>query len=374
MSSRAYRKTTIRDVAAAASVSVTTVSHVVSGVPGYSEETVQRVRRAIQDLNYVPSYVARGLRQRATNTIGVCATDPYDGGSDDVGSFTRHLWRGILDEADRHQQSVLHFPKSVRDGNEPGPFLNGLLDGLIMTANPSDPRPTLVARAGLPVVAVCPGAHQPDGVGVVAANEESMMALGLQHLWDLGHRVIAHVAGPVKRIIVGSQQLALPDGIATWRMDAFIGWLTSRGAFDDRLVHPGTNWDEEDYKGVLTEWMSGPKPTAVFCANDRKAWALIRAAQELGLNVPGDLSVMGVDDDPPREGETMSLTSIRVPVRDMGRMAVETVLRIAAGEPPQNCRRVVPVTELEWRASTAPIELKSRSSATESKSTRRKRQ
>lgn len=353
---RAYKKATIKDVAAAASVSITTVSHVVSGVPGYSAETVRKVRAAIQQLNYVPSYVARGLRQRATNTIGVCSDDPYDRSDGPGGTFSRQFWRGILDEADRLDQSILHFPRAVRNGTHPEPFLNGQIDGVIMTANHLDNRPRLVAQAGLPVVIVARSYDIPDQAGLVKVSERSIVELGMNFLWELGHRRIAHLTGPHQDIYENGELRVTADDVAVARLEHYEGFMRLREAWNPHLLFNGTReWGVQVLPDEFIPWFRINRPTALFCANDLIADAARRSLAALGIDVPGEVSILGIDDDPVGIMREPHLTTIRVPVEEVGAASVRAVLAIGAGQSAASQRYEIDATELVVRASTGPM-------------------
>ncbi|MCG9895043.1 MAG: LacI family transcriptional regulator [Fimbriimonadaceae bacterium] len=356
---RRYRKATIRDVAAEAKVSMTTVSHVVSGASGYSEATIAKVREAIAKLNYVPSFAAKGLRQAATQTIGVCATDPFHQDQMSESLFSRRLWRGILDEADECGYSIIHFPRKVREEAEPSFFLNGLLDGLIMTAVELDRRPALVAESGLPVVVVSPRFEVVPPLACVEADEDSAIRLGLERLWELGHRRIAHLSGPADTVIRDGVPVYLADGVASARKEAFANWMTQRGIDPAPMLLSAGAWRPGEGCPDLAEWLRRVRPTAVFAANDELAWGVIRAARSLGLEVPRDLSVIGIDDDIPDPSEPLRLTTIRIPVVEIGRTAMRTILAVLRGEDQPGRRTVLPVTDLLDRDTTAPAQIPS---------------
>src|SRR6185369_10598258 len=113
---RQFRKATIKDVAARSGVSTTTVSNFVSGNTGVcSPETAERIRQAISALHYVPSSLTRGLRHRPPATIGVCLPNPLDSDVYFGFFFLERLWRGIMQQADKENYSLLHYPQTVRD-------------------------------------------------------------------------------------------------------------------------------------------------------------------------------------------------------------------------------------------------------------------
>jgi len=123
---------------------------------------------------------------------------PLDPNIDFGFHFYERLWRGIVAEADRIDYSLLHFPASVRKGASTDAFLDGRIDGILYHANThTDPneRPARLASAGLPTVLLTRSRDLPDGCGTVYIDENSTANLAMEHLWDLGHRRIAHIAG-----------------------------------------------------------------------------------------------------------------------------------------------------------------------------------
>ncbi|CAN5726875.1 substrate-binding domain-containing protein [soil metagenome] len=350
---RAFKKTSIKDVARRAAVSVTTVSHIVSQTPGYSAETIKRVKDAIEELNYVPSYAANGLRQRSTKTIGVCATDPFITTGRNVGSFPDRLWAGILEEADLHRFKVLHFPHSIRESEDAGEFLNGQIDGLIICAHRYDRRPATAARAGLPVVLVARTFDIPDGVHTVAVNEKEIIASGLEHLYELGHRRIAYIAGPAFEMEPTDIQALSYDDVARARLIAYQDWMESRVPdFAPRWTLT-PNWDRIDLTEAVGNWMAEDAPTAIFACSDVMAGEALRAAQALGIDVPSQLSVLGIDNERESAFLTPSLSSIEVPVQPLGRFAVHTLLSVQRGDP-SPAPFAIPDPEVFQRASTGP--------------------
>lgn len=348
---RSYRKATIREVAERAGVSVTTVSHVVSGQRAYAPETERKVREAIAELKYTPSYVARGLRQKATMTLGVCGFDPLRIPSPARRRFAEELWRGVSLEADASDYSLLYYCDRIRSGEVADPFLNGLIDGLLMIQLPNDRRPAEIAAAGLPVVVQFQGRDLPPGVGAAYLDEDEAACLALQCLWDLGHRRIAYLAGPVSDDGLWRAKEP-PDPIALWRLEAFRAWATRAGVYSEERVAAADAWEPETVLPILQAWMRQPQPpTAVFCANDAIAIAVFEAACELGIELPTELSVVGIDDVAQASTVHPSLTTIPVPVEEIGRESVRALLRRMAGRPVEECRTKVPLPGLILRES-----------------------
>ncbi len=359
MTTRTFRKSSIKDVARRAGVSTTTVSYFVNGREDVcAAETAKRIRAAIAELQYTPSSLTRGLRQGATNTIGVCLYSPLDPELLYGNLFFERLWRGIVREMDAADLSMIHYPLSVRSGSNSDAFLDGRVDGLLFHGL-DGARAQKVVRAGMPAVMLTRSQDLPDGCGAAYADEEQTVSLAVDHLLSLGHRRLAHLAGPVGSYpeISASADHSRPDDIALQRLEAYTSRMAAEGIFDPQLVGYGGSWQDSDGKvaSILAGWqkLTSP-PTAIICANDVLACAVLKAAAEAGIAVPKDLSVVGIDDSPEAREAVVPLTSVCVPVEEIGRQAVRSLLCLMGGEPSEACRVAVPVTNIVVRGSTAP--------------------
>ena len=357
---RRHRKATIKDIAERAGVSVTTVSHFQSGRAGVcSAETAERLREAIAHLQYTPNSLSRSLRIGSTRTLGISVGRPARG-KDPEFSFIERLWRGIDSATDEAEYSQLYYPASVRYGASLDPFLDGRIDGLILAPSIYDKRPAKIATLKMPLVLVNWSGALPDECGTVYANEHDTVNLAMSHLWSLGHRRIAHVSGPVEPTQETTELAGAPSIVAQTRRDGYIAWMRARNLYDPDLYLNANSWFGRVGKPLIRErfaqWMrlSSP-PTAVFCANDALAIEVIHAAQAHGLDVPRQLSVVGVDNQ--IEGLLLKprLTSIVIPAEEIGRELVKAMLNLMAGAPVEDCRKVLRVTNLEVGASTAPL-------------------
>ncbi len=354
---RRFQKATIKDVAARSGVSTTTVSNYVSGNENVcSSETAARIREAIAALQYVPSSLTRGLRQRAGKTIGVCLPNPLDPDVSFGFSFLERIWRGIVQAADQTDYALLHYPVSVRESSSAGAFLDGRVDGILLSGQ-DNARAEQLAAAGMPTILLTQSLGIPEACGSVWAEETDTLELSLGHLWKLGHRRIACIAGPVGALAGTQDKAARPAAdIAVRRLEAYRAWMHARTAYDAALVGFAQAWSAPQAEAYLTAWRALPgAPTAVVCANDAQALNLMAAAQRSGLTVPGDLSVVGVDNSPEAHSAHPGLTSVEVPLEAIGSEAVQALLRLLAGAPVEECRVALPVTELQRRGSVAPL-------------------
>lgn len=361
VSKRQFKKATIKDVAAQAGVSTTTVSLFVSGRESVcSPETADRIRHAVSSLHYTPGAVPRALRRRSLMTLGVCLPNPLDAGVEYGTVFFERLWRGVMYESDQENCLLLHYPESLRNGAHYDALLDGQTDGILMHEHENS-RAEHLAQVGMPTVLIARSCDLPDACGAACADEAATVDCALSHLWDLGHRRIAHVAGPVGSYApegVTKPEIATAlyrDDVAIGRLHHYVSWLERRNAFDPRLVSYPQAWSAPDAHGILRSWnVAGDgAPTAVFCANDMQALAMIAAARDLGLNVPGDLSVVGVDDSQAARQCDPPLTTVEIGIDNVGREALRTLLRLMRGAPIEQCRVSIPVSQLVVRQSTA---------------------
>lgn len=358
---RRFRKATLREVAAKAGVSTTTVSFFVSGRENVcSPETGKRIRQAVAALNYTPNSLTRGLRRGVITTIGVCLQHPLDLDLEFGSFYFEQLWRGVMRQADHENYSLLHYPVSIREGQNYDAFLDGRVDGVLFH-DPGNERAGHLCRAGMPTVLLDRALNLPDGCGAAFANEPDSIDLVLSHLWELGHRRIAHIAGPVGERASGAQRPAVStaldwaDDVAVRRLDAYCAWMAEHNAFDPDLIAFAQAWSAPQAEWMLTRLLAlADPPTAIFCANDAQAVDFITAAHKLGRRVPQDLSVAAIDDSLAARNYHPSITSVKVPVDAIGQEGVRALLQLFNGTPVDDCRIAVPVTQLVVRKSTAP--------------------
>lgn len=331
---RSFGRVTINDVARAAGVSVSTVSKVVNQRYDVAPATSKRVMSVVAELGYETSLVASSLRRQRTNVIGVLVAE--------FESFSTELLKGISTAAAQTGYELLAYSGRVAGESRTGwerrslsRLAGTLIDGAIIVT------PTmLMPTTSIPVVAIDPHTG-PGGPSTIDSDNVGGARVATQHLIDLGHRRIAHIGG---RSDLASAQL---------RESGYRESLAKAGiAFDPTLVRDG------GYEAALTaevarELLTRPdRPTAVFAANDRSALGVMKVAQELGLRVPEDLSVIGFDDVPEAASATPPLTTMAQPLHDLGAQALQMLVELLGGlEVPEHVQ--LPAT-LVVRASTGP--------------------
>jgi DNA-binding LacI/PurR family transcriptional regulator len=315
----------VREVARAAGVSTQTVSRVLNEHPNIRPETRDRVLQAISDLGYRVNNAARTLGTRTTRTLGVIASDAtlygpavgiaaLEAAARDAGRWIATAYADASDEA------------SVRDAADR--LLGQGVDGLIVLAPHAA---TLTALTGAhPGVAIA-ALHTGPG----AEQQEAGAALAISHLVDLGHRRIGRVAGPEEWLEARSREAGMRRALE----DAGLG----------SEPHWSGDWTAAAGAALAAEVAAAVRaggPTAVAVANDQMALGLIAGLREAGVDVPGDVSIVGFDDNPDAAYYRPALTTVGLDLAGEARRAVAAVL--GAGAPGPAAPRLV------VRASTAP--------------------
>ncbi|MFE9256842.1 LacI family DNA-binding transcriptional regulator [Streptomyces sp. NPDC006879] len=335
------RRATIKDIARRAGVSESAVSFALNDRPGVSDQTRARVRRVAAELGWQPSVAARALSGEGSGAVGLVLARPAR--TLGLESFFLQLVSG-MQEVLADQRIALLF--QVVDGLDDECALyrrwwaERRVDGvLIVDPRTDDPRPGLLASIGMPAVAV--GEIQPSPrLAQVRADDAKAMADIVDHLYALGHRRIAHVAG-------------MPEFAHTQRRIRSLGVEAARRDLAPHEVRSVTT-DYSDAQGaaVTRGLLDGPEPpTALVYDNDVMAVAGLGVATERGLAVPAELSVVAWDDSPLCRVTHPALTALVRDTPAFGRLAAQSLLDLLAGAPAHAVAGEPP--RLEVRASTA---------------------
>lgn len=358
----AFKKPTAKQVALEAGVSMTTVSHFLSGKPNAcSPETALRIQSAIESLHYTPSALGKGLRSQRLRTVGVCMFDPFDlPYQSDSPEFWRNsslerIWRGIVSEAHSADYRMVMYPASVRESAAHTTFLDGSIDGLLFMAGHEDDRPSLLADLGFPVVLVSRWMEISDKASCVFADDRQVVELAMAHLWGLGHRRIAHITGPVRPFPHGDRGQYDQSDIALSRMDAYVDWMRKWGEYNPSHLARGNSWSGVHATQAVNVWAeSEDRPTAILCANDAIARQTMLAAEALGWAVPGGLSIVGIDNVAGAQHTDPPLTTVDVAAEAVGREALRILIAQLGDTPSRPVQRALEVGRLVVRDSTAP--------------------
>jgi LacI family transcriptional regulator len=339
--------TSITQVARLAGVSIATASRVVSEADyPVSAGTRERVLTAARELDYVPNALARGLLKSQIPVVGVIVhdiTDPY----------FAEVVRGVEDAAESGGYLVITC-SSERVGAREASYVRLLRSmraaGVIFAGSGMDdpasveelPRHVAALRAsGAAVVHLSPHAQ---GAPEISVDNQAGIASMVAALVGLGHRRIVFMAGPASLYVARERLLGYRRGLAEAgipvdeKLIVDTGFSAEAGAraIDDVFaarLEPGTDF------------------TAILCANDLLALGALQRLHEHGIDVPGDVSVAGFDDIPVAAMTAPSLSTVRLPLREMGRRGFDVAIRSLTGEQIQP--QLLP-TEVVMRDSTAP--------------------
>ncbi|WP_085638066.1 MULTISPECIES: LacI family DNA-binding transcriptional regulator [unclassified Pseudomonas] len=329
---------TIKDVAALAGISYTTVSHVVNKTRPVSEEVRLKVEAAIKSLDYVPSAVARSLKAKTTATIGLLVPNSLN-------PYFAELARGIEDYCERNGYCVI-LCNSDDDPEKQRNYLRVLLekriDGLIVaSAGGDDGLVQGLTGVKTPMVIVDRGL---DGVDadLVRIDHEYGAYLATRHLLELGHRDIATIGGPVS------------TSVAQMRLAGFRRAMDEAGV----TVSPGrvleSDFTSTGGYNAAALLLEGNPPTAIFAGNDMIGIGVLRAAAERNVRVPTELSVIGFDDIQMSRYVYPALTTVGQSILQLGEMAAEVLLRRIASPSLATDQRIV-TPSIVLRESTAPL-------------------
>ncbi len=329
---------TIFDVAARAGVSYATVSRVANGLPNVRTSTRQRVQAAMLELGYVANVTARALASGRTQAIGLLAQEIDN-------PFFSVVIKGIDHEfsgADYDLLLCTTHNRREKEAEYVARLAHGMVDGLLIVLPHGLPAYVSQLRAEhFPFVLIDHDSEAP-GCNVVNAANRPGTREGIAYLIGLGHRRIGFITG---RLDVGATHRRL----AGYR-DALEAAGIPR---DDTLVVEGDFLEARGYDATIELLALPDRPTAIFASSDAAAFGVLGAARDAGLQVPGDLSVLGFDDIVEASYPSAALTTVRQPLREMGHVAVQRLMSVVA-DPTQPAERIVMETELIVRRTTAP--------------------
>jgi len=311
------KRVNIQEVAKLAGVSPSTVSRALNNHPGISEKTRQKIIEVAKKLNYKPNYRGQILTTKSTKNIGLLITDITN-------PFFPELVRGAEERASEAGYTILLGNTSESEEKETNYldfFSRGPVDGVIISASRiSNEHIINLAEEGLPIVVINRMLEHPK-ISYVSTDMEKGGYLATKHLIKLGHSRIAFINGP-----------KLSEA-AERRLSGYKRALTeSKIRYNPNLISFNTPVADSGYKEAIKLLCAKNPPSAIFTYNDLMAFGVIKAAKELGIKIPEELSIIGFDDiffsnftDPP-------LTTVRQPKEELGENAVELLLKLMKGE------------------------------------------
>ncbi len=328
---------TIQDVARHLNLAPSTVSKVLNDYPHVSPETRTRVLEMARELGYYPSAAARELRRRRTNRIGFS----YGYTTTDIGEFASQLVNGAVAAAEKAGYNVLLYPLTGNQREKLARIcqtreVEGLL---LMGGKHLTESIDLLQNGQIPFVVLNRQLDQPD-VPFVSANYRQATIEATRHLIDLGHERIAFMGQPDL------------EKLNSDRIDCYQRALRQANLpVDDNLVMSAGREPGAGYRVMRTLLETDHPPTAVLAIHDPLAIECLQAATDAGLRVPEDVAIIGSDNIRESQATKPPLTTIHSPLAEIGRWAMEGLLRQLANSSLPPMRLVLPA-ELIIRQST----------------------
>jgi DNA-binding LacI/PurR family transcriptional regulator len=328
------RPPVMADVAVLAGVSHMTVSRVLNDHPSVAPETRERILAAMRSLGYRPNTLARALATGRTRTVGVVALATALHGPTstllavEAAAQTAGYYLSIVRLRAITRRSITEAARGLQERG---------VDGIIIIAPHTwAPQALRDVVDGVPLVAVEGGAGP---VPTAAVDQERGAALAVHHLLSLGHATVWHVGGPKDWLEAQARERG-------WR-----GSLARAGRRQPPALAGG--WGVRSGYDAGRRLLAEKDVTAVFVANDQMALGVLRAFHEAGVEVPGQVSLVGFDDVPEAAYFTPPLTTVRQDFQEVGRRALQLLLdQVTGGN--QEERHVVVEPRLVVRASTSP--------------------
>lgn len=332
-------KVTINDIARLSGVSKKTVSRVINDSAKVREDTRQKVKAVIEEFGYTPDPQARALALRRSSLIAMIYDNPSP-------QYVVNMLRGILDTlegtgfqlvmkpCDRRSEN---FHQNLRDFAEQQRIYSAILPPSVSEDQKLVDELTSVGCRCIRIASVV----LDSAANTIKTHDSNGAAQAARHLAELGHVRIAHIRGPDNFLSSHERLRGFREVLGEYGLSLDAEHIAEGGYTFDSGVECATQ---------LLKMAN--RPTAIFAGNDEMAIGVYQAAREAGLRIPEDLSVVGFDDTPIASRVWPMLTTVRLPIRDMGRAAATLVLQ---PETEVKTRPFVTFTpELMVRQSTAP--------------------
>ncbi|MBN1269935.1 MAG: LacI family DNA-binding transcriptional regulator [Kiritimatiellae bacterium] len=335
-------KPTIKDLAAEFGVDKATVSRALSGKPGVSDKLREKILLRARSLGFIPNAQARALATGNTETIALVFCDETSWFLENP--FYSSVLAGIASEAISRDFALTFCSLSATAYTPGGPLpkvlAEGRADGFLFVGDQDDSLIKTVAGYGYPLLLVDHILRGEDLPSVIVENIDAACA-AVEHLISLGHKRIGYVSGSLKSPSFNERLAGYRAALRAHKLDD-----------EPDLVQVG-EVGEAGYDCMLRLLALKRPPTAVFASNDINAIQAMKAAHEKGLDIPGDISVVGFDDSRAATDAWPALTTMRVDKQEMGRTAVHELIALIEGQKSRNRQHLVRA-ELVVRSSTAP--------------------
>ena len=308
------RTVTIQDVAKKAKVSVSTVSRVLNGKADVASDTQHRILSVIDDLGYTTNLAARSMRSLKKNLVGLIMPDiAYPFAIEVMKGVNRAIAESEFDLLVYTTGDVRKSGRAWHEQKYVSLLTNSISDGVIIVAPVAGE-----FNIDAPIVSIDPLASNPNFPAVHATNYQGAMD-AMEYLLGLGHKRIGYISGRAE--LESSNR----------RLKGYKDALKKAGiSLDEKLIASGDYTTETGVSGAQQLLALKKPPTAIFASNDQMAMGVYQVAQEMGLRIPDDLSVIGFDNI--TESKYLGLTTVDQFISEMGYVATQMLIKLINGE------------------------------------------
>ncbi|MBN8579861.1 MAG: LacI family DNA-binding transcriptional regulator [Anaerolineae bacterium] len=308
------RTVTIQDVAKKAKVSVSTVSRVLNGKADVASDTQHRILSVIDDLGYTTNLAARSMRSHKKNLVGLIMPDiAYPFAIEVMKGVNRAIAESEFDLLVYTTGDVRKSGRAWHEQKYVSLLTNSISDGVIIVAPVAGE-----FNIDAPIVSIDPLASNPNFPAVHATNYQGAMD-AMEYLLGLGHKRIGYISGRAE--LESSNR----------RLKGYKDALKKAGiSLDEKLIASGDYTTETGVSGAQQLLALKNPPTAIFASNDQMAMGVYQVAQEMGLRIPDDLSVIGFDNI--TESKYLGLTTVDQFISEMGYVATQMLIKLINGE------------------------------------------
>jgi LacI family transcriptional regulator len=322
------KSVTISDIARVAGVASSTVSKALNGSPEVSEPTRARVAEIAKRLDYRPNAIARSLKTRRTHTLGVITND-HDG------LFTTAMVRGVAEVASQHRFGVFlcnSYGGLVKERQHLELMIDKQVDGIILTGYKVEERGAPAAPTGdLPLIYLYSYTTASESPCILP-DDQAGARLATQHLVSCGRHRIAFINGPANYEATQLRLAGYTEGLRDAGVEP-----------DPARIRVASDWNQDSGFALAQQLMSQEDPPdGIVCANDDLAAGAILGLWDLNLRVPQDVAIVGFDDRPFAAHLPVPLTTVAMPLYEMGARAAQALFDSFDGETLTNTRIYVP--------------------------------
>lgn len=309
------RSATIQDVARKAKVSVSTVSRVLNGKADVASGTQERIQAVIEELGYATNLAARSMRSRKKNLVGLIMPDiAYPFAVEVMKGVNRAIAESEFDLLVYTTGDVRKSGRASHEQQYVSLLTNSISDGVILVAPVAEE-----LNVDAPIVSIDPLASNPNYPAVHATNYQGATE-AMEYLLGLGHGRIGFITGRAELESANRRLMGYRDALEKAGIP-----------IDEKLIASGDYTTETGAAGMRHLLALEQPPTAIFASNDQMAMGVFQVAEELGLGIPEDLSVVGFDNI--TESKYMGLTTVDQFISEMGYVATQMLIKLINGVP-----------------------------------------